>query len=106
LRFKTENDTDVAAAYFTRHLRQGKSLTHPLRAGVKDLDGFYTFCVGTADGFAVVRDPIACKHAVLAETDDWVAMSTEYRAIAHLPGADKARIWEPAPQTIYSWGKA
>ena len=106
LRFKTENDTEVAAAYFTWQLRQGKSLKEALMAGVKDLDGFYTFCVGTADGFAVVRDPIACKHAVLAETDDWVAMSTEYRAIAHLPGADKARIWEPAPQTIYSWGKA
>ena len=52
----------------------------------------------------MVRDPIACKHAVLAETDDWVAMATEYRAIAHLPGADEARIWEPEPQTIYTWG--
>ena len=61
------------------------------RTASSDLDGFYTFCVGTADGFAVVRDPIACKHAVLAETDDWVAMATEFRAIAHLPGADKAQ---------------
>ena len=60
--------------------------------------------VGTADGFAVVRDPIACKHAVMAETDDWVAMATEYRAIAHLPGADDAKIWEPEPTTIYTWG--
>lgn len=106
LTFKTENDTEVAAAYLTWQLRQGKSLREALQEGVKDLDGFYTFCVGTADGFAVVRDPIACKHAVLAETDDWVAMATEYRAIAQLPGADGARIWEPAPQTIYSWGKA
>ena len=56
------------------------------------------------DGFAVVRDPIACKHAVMAETDDWVAMATEWRAIAHLPGADNARIWEPEPSTIYTWG--
>jgi glutamate synthase domain-containing protein 1 len=106
LTFKTENDTEVAAAYFTWQLKQGKSLKDALKAGVRDLDGFYTFCVGTADGFAVVRDPIACKHAVLAETDDWVAMATEYRAIAHLPGADKARIWEPQPQTIYTWGNA
>ena len=56
-----------------------------------------------APGFAVLRDPIACKHAVLAETDDWVAMATEYRAIAHLPGAESARIWEPAPGIIYDW---
>ncbi|MFO1088785.1 MAG: glutamine amidotransferase family protein [Hyphomicrobiales bacterium] len=101
--FQTENDTEVAAAYFTWRLRQGDSLREALENGIKDLDGFYTFCIGTADGFAVVRDPIACKHAVLAETDDWVAMATEFRAIAHLPGADKAKIWEPEPQTIYTW---
>jgi methylamine---glutamate N-methyltransferase subunit A len=104
LEFQTENDTEVAAAYMTWKLRQGASLKQTLEDGIKDLDGFYTFCVGTHDGFAVVRDPIACKHAVLAETDDWVAMATEFRAIAHLPGADKAKIWEPAPQTIYNWG--
>lgn len=104
LEFQTENDTEVAAAYMTWKLRQGASLKQTLEDGIKDLDGFYTFCVGTHDGFAVVRDPIACKHAILAETDDWVAMATEFRAIAHLPGADKAKIWEPAPQTIYNWG--
>jgi glutamate synthase domain-containing protein 1 len=103
MRFRTENDTEVAAAYLTHRLRQGDSLRQALENGIRDLDGFYTFCVGTADGFAVVRDPIACKHAVLAETDDWVAMATEYRAIAQLPGAETARIWEPAPQTIYTW---
>jgi amidophosphoribosyltransferase len=101
--FRTENDTEVAAAYLTHRMRQGDSLRQALENGIRDLDGFYTFCVGTADGFAVVRDPIACKHAVLAETEDWVAMATEYRAIAQLPGADTARIWEPAPQTIYTW---
>ena len=102
--FQTENDTEVAAAYFTWRLRQGDSLREALENGIKDLDGFYTFCIGTADGFAVVRDPIACKHAVMAETDDWVAMATEWRAIAHLPGADTAKVWEPEPSTIYTWG--
>ena len=61
--------------------------------------------MGTRDGFAVLRDPIACKHAVLAETDDWVAMASEYRSIAKLPGADSARIWEPTPGRVYSWGQ-
>ena len=73
--------------------------------GVDDLDGFYTFLVGTADGFAVLRDPIACKPAVLAETDDWVAMASEYRALAVLPGAADARIWEPEPRVVYAWEK-
>ena len=91
MEFQTENDTEVAAAYMTWKLRNGSTLKEALEDGLKDLDGFYTFLVGTADGFAVVRDPIACKHAVMAETDDWVAMATEYRAIAHLPGADTAQ---------------
>jgi len=105
IEFKTENDTEVAAAYLTWRLREGASLEEALESGIKDLDGFYTFAVGTRDGFAVVRDPISCKHAVMAETDDWVAMATEYRAIATLPGSDKARIWEPAPAQIYSWSR-
>ena len=101
--FQTDNDSEVAAGYLTWRMGQGASLHEALEAALRDLDGFYTFCVGTADGFAVLRDPIACKHAVLAETEDWVAMATEYRAIARLPGADKARIWEPAPAQVYSW---
>ena len=73
---------------------------------VDDLDGFYTFAVGTAEGFAVLRDPIACKPAVMAETDDWVAMASEWRALAVLPGAADAQMWEPEPSVVYSWEKA
>src|SRR3954454_10383980 len=94
-RFRTENDSEVAAAYLTARMRDGASLEQALEGCLDDLDGFYTFAAGTADGFAVLRDPIACKPAVLAETDDWVAMASEYRAIAVLPGAAEARIWEP-----------
>ncbi|MFK8082735.1 MAG: glutamine amidotransferase family protein [Granulosicoccus sp.] len=102
--FGSENDSEVAAAYLTWKLRQGVSLKDALEQALDDLDGFFTFCIGTSDGFAVVRDPIACKHAVLAETDDWVAMATEYRAIATLPGSGNARVWEPRPATVYAWG--
>ena len=105
IRFQTENDTEVAGAYLTWKLRSGSTLRQALEDGIRELDGFYTFCIGTKDGFAVVRDPIACKHAVLAETDKWVAMATEFRAIANLPGAENAEIWEPEPSTIYIWGE-
>jgi glutamate synthase domain-containing protein 1 len=101
--FQTDNDSEVAAGYLTSRLRAGRSLKEALEDGIQALDGFYTFAIGTHDGFAVLRDPIACKHAVLAETDDWVAMATEFRAIAALPGADKARVWEPHPGRVYIW---
>jgi glutamate synthase domain-containing protein 1 len=103
IRFQTDNDSEVAAGYLTWRLGQGASLNEALEAALLDLDGFYTFAIGTREGFAVLRDPIACKPAVIAETDDWVAMASEYRAIAQLPGNETARIWEPEPAKIYSW---
>jgi methylamine---glutamate N-methyltransferase subunit A len=101
--FQTENDTEVAAGYLAWRMREGATLEQALEGCLDDLDGFYTFAVGTADGFAVLRDPIACKPAVLAETEDWVAMGSEWRAIAVLPGAADARMWEPQPGVVYAW---
>ncbi len=101
--FETDNDTEVAAAYLTHQMQQGASLGEALESGLDDLDGFYTFVVGTRDGFGVVRDPIACKPAVMAETDQYVAFGSEYRALVNLPGIDAARIWEPEPATVYFW---
>ena len=68
--------------------------------------GFERLAELSYDGFAVLRDPIACKPAVLAETDDWVAMASEWRAIAVLPGASDAQMWEPEPSVVYAWEKA
>jgi glutamate synthase domain-containing protein 1 len=104
IRFRTDCDSEVAAGYLTWRMREGASLERALEDCLEDLDGFYTFAVGTRDGFAVVRDPIACKPAVMAETDEWVAMASEYRAIAVLPGAADAEMWEPEPGRVYSWG--
>jgi glutamate synthase domain-containing protein 1 len=106
IHFATDNDSEVAAGYLTWRMREGASLEQALEGCLEDLDGFYTFAVGTADGFAVLRDPIACKPAVMAENDDWVAMASEYRAIAVLPGAADAESWEPEPGRVYSWTTA
>jgi glutamate synthase domain-containing protein 1 len=106
IRFQTDNDSEVAAGYLTWRMREGATLEQALEGCMDDLDGFYTFAVGTSDGFAVLRDPIACKPAVMAETEEWVAMASEYRAIAVLPGAEDAVLWEPEPGRVYSWGTA
>ena len=106
IHFTTDNDSEVAAGYLTWRLREGDNLETALHHAIADLDGFYTFAVGTREGFAVLRDPIACKPAVIAETDDWVAMASEFRAIAVLPGANEAASWEPEPGRVYSWSHA
>ena len=101
--FRTDNDSEVAAGYLMHRMWQGDSLDEALESALENLDGFFTFAIGTRDGFAVLRDPVACKPAIMAETAEWVAMASEYRAIAVLPGADSAECWEPAPAKIYSW---
>jgi methylamine---glutamate N-methyltransferase subunit A len=101
--FETENDTEVAAGYLTWRMREGYSLKEALTHSLKDLDGFYTFVVATESGFAVLRDPVACKPAVMAETDDYVAFGSEYSALVGLPGISTARVFEPEPATVYAW---
>ncbi len=101
---RTENDTEVGAAYIASRMKDGRSLHEALEDCIEALDGFYTFVAGTKDGFAVLRDPIACKPAVLAETDDYVAFASEYRSLVSLPGIEDAKVWEPEPAIVYSWG--
>lgn len=101
--FETENDTEVAAAFLTHKMEEGANLGKAMEATLTDLDGFFTFVVATHNGFGVVRDPIACKPAVMAETDQYVAFGSEYRAMVNLPGIETARVWEPEPATVYFW---
>ena len=103
--FETENDSEVAASFITNKMKCGQSLKEALESALIELDGFFTFVVGTENGFGVLRDPIACKPAVLAETPDYVAFGSEYRALTSLPNIEKAKVWEPEPATVYFWGQ-
>jgi glutamate synthase domain-containing protein 1 len=104
--FETANDSEVAAGYLSWRMKRGEPLDQALQAALSDLDGFYTFVVGTETGFGVLRDAVACKPAVMAETEDYVAFGSEYRALAKLPGIAQARIFEPEPQKVYVWERA
>ena len=106
MRFETQNDTEVAAGFLSWKLREGAKLDEALTAALDTLDGFYTFVVGTESGFGVLRDPVACKPAVMAETEDYVAFGSEYRALVDLPGISKAKLFEPEPAKVYFWERA
>ena len=103
--FDSDNDTEVAAGYISNSLSKNKSLEKTLKNCLINLDGFYTFIAGTNNGFAVLRDEIACKPAVIAENNDYVAVASEFQAMAHLPNVNNAKIFEPEPGVIYTWGK-
>jgi methylamine---glutamate N-methyltransferase subunit A len=101
--FDTDNDTEAACRYFEWRMREGDDLETAIHKGFEELDGFYTFLMGTGDELALVRDAFACKPAVVAETDDYVAISSEFRSLAKLPGVKNATIFEPVPEEIYVW---
>jgi methylamine---glutamate N-methyltransferase subunit A len=105
VQFDSENDTEVGARFIAKQLAEGRDVEAALKELCAVFDGFYTLLVSNRDSFAVVRDAIACKPAVIAETDEWVAMGSEYRALAGLPGVENAKIWEPEPEVIYAWKK-
>ena len=103
VRFDSENDTEVGARFVAQQLAAGRDVETALKELCAAFDGFYTLLVSDRDSFAVVRDAIACKPAVIAETADWVAMASEYRALSGLPGVETATIWEPEPEVVYAW---
>jgi methylamine---glutamate N-methyltransferase subunit A len=103
IHFDTDNDTEAACRYLEWRLREGDALEVALQKSFEELDGFYTFLMGTPNELALIRDPFACKPAVVAETDDYVAIASEFRSLAHLPGVKHAQVFEPAPEEMYVW---
>ncbi len=103
IQFETDNDTEAACRFFEWRLREGDDLKTAVRQGFRELDGFYTFLMGTDRELLIVRDAFACKPAVVAETDDYVAIASEFRSLAHLPEIASASLFEPKPEEIYSW---
>ena len=103
IKFETDNDTEAACRFLEWRLREGDDLHTALQKAFEALDGFYTFLMGTSTELALIRDPFACKPAVVAETDDYVAIASEFRSLAHLPGIEHATVFEPAPEEMYVW---
>jgi amidophosphoribosyltransferase len=103
VRFETDNDTEAACRFLEWRMREGDTLEQAIEKAFEELDGFYTLLMATPSRMVLVKDAFACKPAVVAETDDYVAVASEFRSLAHLPGVEEARLFEPRPQTIYSW---
>jgi glutamate synthase domain-containing protein 1 len=101
--FETDNDTEAACRFLEWRMREGDTLEQAIEKAFEELDGFYTLLMATPSRMVLVKDPYACKPAVVVETDDYVAVASEFRSLAHLPGVEDAELFEPRPQTIYSW---
>jgi methylamine---glutamate N-methyltransferase subunit A len=101
--FDSDNDSEVGARFLATRLALGDDLEEATRWVMKEMDGFFTLVITSADGMSVVRDAIAGKPAVVAETEGYVAVASEYRALAELPGIANADVFEPQPEEVYTW---
>ena len=106
IEFVTDNDTEAGCRYLEWRMREGDTLEQAIETSFRELDGFFTFLMATAERMVLVRDAFACKPAVAAETDDYIAVSSEFRSLAHLPDIKSAHVFEPAPEQIYSWARS
>jgi len=93
IRFETDNDTEAACRFLEWRMREGDTLDQAIEKGFEELDGFYTLLMATPDRMVLVKDAFACKPAVVAETDDYVAVASEFRSLAHLPGVEDAEVF-------------
>ena len=103
IQFETDNDTEAGCRFLEWRMREGDTLEQAIETSFSELDGFFTFLMAAADRMVLVRDAFACKPAVAAETDDYIAVASEFRSLAHLPDIKTANVFEPAPEQIYSW---
>lgn len=101
--FETDNDSEAACRYLQWRMQEGDGLETAIESSFRELDGFFTLLIANRDSLVVVRDAFACKPAVAAETDAYVAVASEYRSLAHLPGIEDADLFEPEPERIYAW---
>ena len=101
--FETDNDTEAGCRFLEWRISVGDTLEQAIETSFSELDGFFTFLMATAEKLVLVRDAFGCKPAVAAETDDYVAVASEYRSLADLPDIKGANVFEPMPEQIYSW---
>jgi len=105
LRFYTENDSEVIGIYLGLKLSEGMTLEQALTASVSDLDGSFSYLAATEDAMGFARDRFAFKPLLLVETDAFVAVATEERAIrAAFEGAYRVR--EAQAKEVRVWQKS
>jgi methylamine---glutamate N-methyltransferase subunit A len=103
VRFDSDNDSEVCARLIARSLAHGQDLASSLGAVSDSLDGFFTLLVSTPSAIGLVIDPFGCKPAVVAEHPRYVAIASEYHALAGLPDLESARLFEPPAGSVHVW---
>ncbi len=100
--FATQNDSEVIPIMLIDEMSKGASFEDALHISIDKLDGCFTYIAVTEDCFAVVKDAYAAKPAVVAENDDFVALSSDPQSLREGVLTD-IEVWEPGAGEVHLW---
>ncbi len=75
--FETTNDTECIVHYIADKLSQDYRLEEALEQSVKDMDGPFSYIVGTPNGVGIAKDQLGLRPGVMAENDEVFAIASE-----------------------------
>lgn len=82
--FSSENDSELIAVWNSVRMSLGHSMEESLQASVDELDGVFTYLLGTADSIGMAKDRWAMKPLIGVQADDGLALATEEQALRSL----------------------
>ena len=101
-RFFTTNDAEIIGCFLAMEMQQGASLEEAMRASLDVLDGTYAYVVATEKELGAAKDFMGARPLVIAETDEFVVVSSEAAAVCE--GLDQDLItWEPDAKEVHVW---
>jgi len=100
--FTTQNDSEIIPIMLIDEMSKGASFEEALNISINKLDGCFSYIAITSDRFALVKDSYAAKPTVIAETDDFVALSSDPQSLREGVLSD-TEVWEPGAGEVNVW---
>ena len=101
-RFFTTNDAELIGTFLAMEMEQGASLEDAMRASLDALDGTYAYVVATEKELGAAKDFMGARPLVIAETDEFVVVSSEAAAVCE--GLEQDLVtWEPDAKEVHVW---
>ena len=100
--FYTTNDAEVIGTFLALEMENGASLADAMRTSLDVLDGTFAYVAATEKELGAAKDFMGARPLVIAETDEFVVVSSEAAAICG--GLEQELVtWEPDAKEVRVW---
>lgn len=82
--FVSQNDSELIAVWNSIQVSNGMTVDEALTASQSELDGVFTYLLGTLDGIGMAKDRWAIKPLAAVEVEGEMAIATEEQALRSL----------------------